>query len=124
MAALAKHGAICVGRTARGCFVSRACFPAALHSRWVRRVGCCSISPTASKSLMYSGFPRDLLATLVCPTDRGRLSISSSAARVVKGSLSCETCGRSYQIADGIVDLFDDGLLDTESENEHARRDE
>jgi len=73
---------------------------------------------------MYSGFPRDLLTLLLCPVDRGCLTVEGEGSRVRHGALTCKTCKRTFVIRDGIVDFFESRLLDDESRNEHSRRDE
>ncbi len=53
---------------------------------------------------------RELMAVLACPLCKDELELSveeedGATAEVLNGTLVCVTCGRAYNIVDGIPDL-------------------
>ena len=59
---------------------------------------------------MIRGFPVKLIDFIRCNKDRGSLRISGShtdGVFVLKGRVSCQDCGTTYEINEGILDLFD-----------------
>jgi uncharacterized protein YbaR (Trm112 family) len=53
---------------------------------------------------------RELMAVLACPQCKDGLELTveeedPSNAEVLRGTLMCVTCGRAYDIMDGIPDL-------------------
>jgi SAM-dependent methyltransferase len=74
---------------------------------------------------MSVGFPIPLLRLLRCTADGGELSVSETAAsdRIVNGLVGCLTCGRHYEVVDGILMLLASTTLDDESRLEQDIRD-
>jgi|SRR5687767_11170463 len=77
---------------------------------------------------MYRGFPLKMLDLLRCPSDRGRLELTTNDARpetfIVQGTLLCAECHSTYEIVNGIVRFLDSRMLDALAEQERVRRDE
>ena len=53
---------------------------------------------------------RELMAILACPMCKGELDLEAEeqdaeTAEVLSGKLTCASCGRAYQITEGIPDL-------------------
>ena len=53
---------------------------------------------------------RELTAVLACPLCKDDLELKvgeedAATAEILSGSLTCVTCGREYQISEGIPDL-------------------
>ena len=58
---------------------------------------------------------RDLMDILVCPVCRGSLTLSvteEDGDEIVSGTLSCDSCGEVYRIADTIPNLLPPELRD------------
>lgn len=55
----------------------------------------------------YRGFPRELLETLVCQKDGGKLALTENSAEYIRdGVLSCVVCAKEYVIQNGILDML------------------
>ena len=75
---------------------------------------------------MYSGFPPELLDLVRCG-DGGALRPSPDTRpgpTLWNVDVHCATCGRTYQVRDGILRLLDAAQLDAESAHERQRREE
>lgn len=76
----------------------------------------------------YSGYPTSHIRFLRCKSDGGSLQISKASKGlhgfIWDGSLCCQSCGREYQIIEGIVRMLDPQELDEEGAHELRLRDE
>ena len=84
--------------------------------------------------MAYQGFPRKLLAAVVCPKEGSSLSIHATAQsadgeHLWEGRLRCRECGAAYSIEEGIISLLDGQaklppVLEQEREERDRRADD
>lgn len=72
-------------------------------------------SVQVSRSLYHRSMKHELMEILVCPLDKGELTLTvdrEENGEIMSGSLRCQNCGETYPIEDGIPNMLPPDLRD------------